>query len=100
MRLLGNVLTRRREQGGGGQVATPKARRSSILEHEMVAIGLDETVAAGWPVSAVRVKGGAGPDASPPAANAVVATTTAAMVQRFNNLAVKSFIDLSSVENG
>jgi hypothetical protein len=41
------------------------------------------------------VKAGAGPE-SPPAANAVDAMTSAAMVQRLNNLTVENCIDLSS----
>jgi hypothetical protein len=54
------------------------------------------------PDSAARVKAGAVPEASPLAANAVDAMTTAAIVQLFKNLTVEIFIDLSSgsVENG
>src|SRR6267142_5037520 len=52
--------------------------------------------AACCPVSAVRVKAGTGPDASPPAAKAVDAMTRAAIAQRLNNLTVGTVIDLSS----
>jgi hypothetical protein len=48
------------------------------------------------PDKAVRVNAGAGPDASPLAANAVDAMTIAAIVQRFKIFTVEYRIDLSS----
>src|ERR1700733_8850013 len=53
--------------------------------------------AACCPVTAVRVKAGAGPDASPLAANAADATTIAAMAQRFNPFIVALRPDLEFV---
>src|ERR1700688_3195205 len=52
--------------------------------------------AACCPVTAVSVKAGAGPDASPLAANAADATSIAAIVPRLKKVTVGNLIDLSS----
>ena len=54
MRLPDDILPRGREEGAGGDVASPEPNRGAVFEDQLVAIGLNQSVTARRPLPGVK----------------------------------------------